>query len=136
VTTDGQEFSQQKMWIEYRSTKEEEIRSIHKMEDYTKYRQLYTHTHYGSNMPLPYPYFIPMYSPYHTSMNSKREKKDSMDDDDERYSLPDVYIYAFSLESTFIFLSLFIILNEWTGMVFVIYLVCRNLIHIHIHSLI
>jgi hypothetical protein len=71
-------------------------------------------------MSLLFAYFIPMNEPYHTSVNSKKEgeresEKDSMDDDDERYSLPDVHIYALFLfdsrYSAFFFL-LFIILNE------------------------
>ncbi len=95
-------------------------------------------------MSLPFAYFIPMNRPYHTSVNSKRKgEKDSMDDDDERYSLPDVYACTFSF---WLYIQVFFssyTLSFWTnrqvmkaGMVFVIYLTCLNIIHTHIYSII
>ncbi len=63
-------------------------------------------THTASIMPLPISYFIPMNSPYHTSMNSKkkREKKIrwTMTTKDIHYRM---YICAFLFDSTFIFFS-------------------------------
>jgi hypothetical protein len=76
----------------------------------------------------------------HQWTGKKRAKNDSMDDDDERYSLPDVYIHMhfFLFDSTFISFP-FYSLSFWTnrqamkkkkaGMVFVIYLTCLYIIH-------
>ena len=52
----------------------------------------------------------------HQWTGKKRAKKDSMDDDDERYSLPDVYIHTafFLFDSTFISFSSYS-LSFWTN---------------------
>lgn len=90
----------------------------------------------------------------HTSVNRKKperaKKKDSMDDDDERYSLPDAHRYAFFffLNLTFsggffspLSLSFFLYHFERRDkvckeMVFVIYFTCLYITHTHTYSII